>query len=426
MSIYIPLIKKPFPDYKWRWMEVTPVESFNRPDILLGVTRAIEACEGKTASSQDFISKLEKIQDDLLSDSGITLVPNDPQRNVLRRQGRYWRGLGLLDQRSTRSLKLTTFGSDYAKGRISDDDFAASIISSHQLPNGLIDQESTIDLWKRHNLTIRPLKIILETLTYLEENHGPEVAYLKPVELAKVIIPLVLHSTDASLLGRAVLEFRVNPAIFTNLPDCTPESNDKRMVREHLLFLYYYGILRKENAASRNNEQEKYYLGDVDVETIKDIVTEKGASSTQPNLVTSIPIRFAPSAMRTRRMVEVTSRPNQSQFRKALLANFAGRCLITGEVVSDVLIACHIHEVKDGGSDNSDNGVILRADLHILFDKNKLRISSEGNIIFSPDISTDSQYQILPRKVTLPLSVNRELLRRRFEYGRVILPESGV
>lgn len=419
----MPKISKPFENYKWRWMEYTPVESFNRPDLLIGITRAILDCEGRPASDDEFIKKLEHIQKDLLKESEIRLVPKDPTRNVLRRQGRYWRGLGLLDQQSTRSLKLTDFGKKYANGSITNDDFIASIIKSHEIPNKLIESEDSIKQWESSGLKIKPLELILGIVAELSNGEDYNQCYLTPDELAYVVIPISIISQDPKYLSGAILEYRKFPEKFSEFPNCAPESNDKRMVREHLMLLSYYGILKKVNSETRNRFSEKYYLNSVDLENVKDILSADGYPSVVPvDIKNIVPVHYAPPTIRTRKLVEITSRPNQAKFRKALLANFNGKCLITGEVVNDVLIACHIHEVKDGGSDHSDNGVVLRADLHILFDKNKLRISQDGDIVFSPDIAEASAYHVLPKKVDLPKSVNLDLVRRRFEYGRVVLP----
>lgn len=424
MTFQVPNISKPFENYKWRWMEYTPVESFNRPDMLIGIIRAILDCEGRPASDEAFIKKLENIQNDLLKESEIRLVPKDPTRNVLRRQGRYWRGLGLLDRQSTRSMKLTDFGRKYADGSITNDDFIASIIKSHEIPNKLIESQDSIEKWESNGLKIKPLELILRVIVELNNGEDYSACYLTPDELADVIIPLSIISQDSKYLSEAILEYRKFPEKFSELPNCAPESNDRRMVREHLLLLSYYGVLKRTNIKARNRFSEKYLLNSIDIENVKDILTDDGFTSpVSLDVKKLVPVHYAPPTIRTRKLVEVISRPNQAKFRRALLENFNGKCLITGEVVNDVLIACHIHEVKDGGSDHSDNGVVLRADLHILFDKNKLRISQEGDIIFSPDIAAVSAYHGLPNKVDLPNSVNLDLVRRRFEYGHVVLPK---
>ena len=422
----IPAITKPFDNYKWRWMEFTPVESFNRPDILLGITRAIQACVGKSASSSEFIQRLEVIQNDLLSDTSIKLVPKDTSRNVLRRQGRYWRGLGILDKQSTRQLKLTSLGVDYANGVITDDDFINRLINTHELPNALIEDETTVQQWRSYGLNIKPLKLILEILQKLSLKASPQDTYLTPKELAAVVIPLAIVSRDATYLAEAILDYRNTPTKYASLPNCTPEANDKRMVREHLLILEYYGVLSRSLHTAVSNESERYYPLTIDSVTLDtSYVPPSDITDTDIDLSKQVPVYYRPEILRTKRNVSVTQRPNQGAFRRAILANFGNKCLLTGEVVRDVLVACHIHEVRDGGSDHHDNGILLRADLHILFDKNKLRISEAGDVVFSPDISADSQYHELIGRVQLPMSVNRDLLRRRFEYGRVVLPQTA-
>ena len=288
-----------------------------------------------------------------------------------------------------------------------------------------LTEESLID-WHRSGLKIKPLELILNVISELADDQECKDCFLTPDELANVIIPIVLFSQDQKFLAKAILQYRTFPEKFVDLPNCAPGSNDKRMVREHLLLLANYGILKKVDSANRNRFGEKYYLSTIDLENVKDILqTVPGEVPAGVDINKVVPVHYAPATIRTRKFVEVTSRPNQAKFRKALLANFNCKCLISGEVVNDVLVACHVHEVKDGGSDHSDNGVVLRADLHILFDKNKLRISQDGDVLFSPDIAEVSTYHQLPSKVTLPKSVNLDLVRRRFEYGRVVLPDQN-
>lgn len=423
MTFQVPKINKPFENYKWRWMEYTPVESFNRPDILIGITRAIRDCEGMRASDEEFLKKLERIQTDLLKDSEIRLVPIDPKRNVLRRQGRYWKGLGLLDKQTRSTLKLTEFGEKYANGSITNDEFIAIVIKSHELPNLRIEREESLIEWNKVGLKLKPLEIILNVITELADGKGDRDCYLTSDEIASVLVPISIISTNAKYLATAILEYRISPEKFTALPNCAPQANDRRMIREHLMLLAYFGVLKKEDSNTGNRFGEKYYLNSIDIDNVKEMLNDDGYSiPVSVGIEPTVPVHYAPITIRTRKLVEITTRPNQAKFRRALISNFDGKCLISGEVVNDVLIACHIHEVKDGGSDHSDNGVVLRADLHILFDKNKLRISQNGDIVFSPDIAQGSSYHGLPIKVDLPKSVNLDLIRRRFEYGRVVLP----
>lgn len=122
---------------------------------------------------------------------------------------------------------------------------------------------------------------------------------------------------------------------------------------------------------------------------------------------------------RARKTVEVIDRPGQTKFRRDVLENCGNSCVLTGETLTDVLIACHIHEVKDGGSDHVSNGIALRSDLHILFDSNKLRLDQDCNITLSPDVQLSAIYGQLPAQVNLPANLNATALRLRHDYGSV-------
>ena len=79
---------------------------------------------------------------------------------------------------------------------------------------------------------------------------------------------------------------------------------------------------------------------------------------------------------RQRRVSSVLSRPGQQRARRLAFERF-GACLISGETVPDALEAAHIHPVYRNGSDDIDNILLLRADLHRLFDAGLLTISKD-------------------------------------------------
>lgn len=420
-------ITKPFANFKWRWMELTPVESFNRQDVFLGITRALYSSSGKRASDSHFLDKLKVIQNDLLTGTRIELNPSDPQRNVVRRQGRYWRGLGVLDQ-SAREIRLTNLGRDLADGTITTDQFVLNRIYSHSLPNLLIDSAETIDEWKSNGIEIKPLKLILDILVELVKSENIIEAYLTPEELIKVVIPMsaqinILEITDFSA---AVLQFRQNPSVVSHFPDCVLRANDKRMAREHLLFLKGFDVLEmtEDLSISGNYQRERYFLGEIGL-----AITSSTAPAPQASHIPSAPTKLsapeigtAPDidlgAVRAKKITSVMTRPNQAKFRRLILGNFASKCIVTGENTPDVLDACHIISVSDGGHDSVENGICLRSDLHKLFDNGKLRISDTGQVTISPDLSTSPTYKDISRKISLPENVSKELLRRKWSYGR--------
>jgi hypothetical protein len=411
----IPAVQLPFAGYKWRWMEFTPVESFNRLDILLGITRAIRDFEGQPASTTAFNSRLQKVQADLLPGGSPSLTTNDPQRNVLRRQGRYWRGLGLLAPPSGTGMQLTALGRDFADGKLTRDDFVRIVIKQHSLPNPAIDSSATIQAWQSAHLHIRPLATIIAVMAELAKQAGPSAAYITTEQLHRVIVPLYVASPSPSALASAVLQFRQNEAPFGGLPECAPDSNDRRMLREHLLFLQNGGLLSVD--AVGDTYLDRYRLLAQDAALAAAALQSQQASSATD--VEDVATDTIVSVQRARKTVDVLDRPGQAKFRKDVMANCGGRCLLTGEALPDVLVACHVHEVTDGGSDHVSNGLLLRSDVHTLFDLNKLRIAADGAITCSPDVAASPGYAALPAQVTMPANLNTSALRKRYEYGSV-------
>jgi len=84
----------------------------------------------------------------------------------------------------------------------------------------------------------------------------------------------------------------------------------------------------------------------------------------------------------------VTSRlqRNQARFRNALLACETS-CVLTGESSIDALEAAHIIPSKEGGAEVIQNGILLRADIHRLYDAGKFLIDPSGQITYIDDIS---------------------------------------
>jgi|ETNmetMinimDraft_13_1059891.scaffolds.fasta_scaffold91137_2 predicted restriction endonuclease len=82
------------------------------------------------------------------------------------------------------------------------------------------------------------------------------------------------------------------------------------------------------------------------------------------------------------------ARPNQDAFRKGVMEVWNGKCAITGYDVPAVLEAAHLHGEGSWRNSNDPNrdGILLRVDLHRLFDKGLLNINADGLVSCSvPD-----------------------------------------
>lgn len=71
---------------------------------------------------------------------------------------------------------------------------------------------------------------------------------------------------------------------------------------------------------------------------------------------------------RVRQLAEVVRRRGQSKFRRELLSAYEGRCAVTDCDAIDALDAAHISPYRGPKSNNSQNGLLLRSDIHNLFD----------------------------------------------------------
>lgn len=71
---------------------------------------------------------------------------------------------------------------------------------------------------------------------------------------------------------------------------------------------------------------------------------------------------------RERSLRAIRIRRGQAGFRAALMAAYGGRCAITGCAVVDVLEAAHIYPYSGKLTNHVSNGLLLRADLHTLYD----------------------------------------------------------
>lgn len=106
---------------------------------------------------------------------------------------------------------------------------------------------------------------------------------------------------------------------------------------------------------------------------------------------------------RQREMAERWARPGQAAFRTALLELFGGKCAISGCYSLDAIDAAHIIGVDGEGEDKVSNGLILRADLHRLFDRDLMAINPKSGLVnFAPQCGRD--YEDLDRvSVNFPI-----------------------
>jgi putative restriction endonuclease len=85
----------------------------------------------------------------------------------------------------------------------------------------------------------------------------------------------------------------------------------------------------------------------------------------------------------------VMPRLGQGSFRILVTDAYERRCAVTGERVLPVLEAAHVRPYALGGEHRIDNGLLLRSDLHTLFDRGYLTVTPDLHLEASGRIRED-------------------------------------
>jgi hypothetical protein len=79
---------------------------------------------------------------------------------------------------------------------------------------------------------------------------------------------------------------------------------------------------------------------------------------------------YSPDESDSRQLIErqIRERRGQQSFRDGLMRHYGKRCMVSGCSVLDVLEAAHIKPYRGEKDNHPQNGLLLRADIHTLFD----------------------------------------------------------
>ncbi len=97
---------------------------------------------------------------------------------------------------------------------------------------------------------------------------------------------------------------------------------------------------------------------------------------------------------RERELRNVVVRPGQGLFREALRMHYGSRCCVSGCSVLDALEAAHVTNYRGDSSDHVGNGLLLRADLHTLYDRYLFSIDPRSlEVVMSDQIRVEPTYR---------------------------------
>ena len=92
---------------------------------------------------------------------------------------------------------------------------------------------------------------------------------------------------------------------------------------------------------------------------------------------------------------QIVARQGQAGFRAVLLEAYQGRCAITGYDAAVALEGAHLRPYRGPESNTVTNGLLLRADIHTLFDLRLLAADPITRNIVISKLLAGTQYEVL-------------------------------
>lgn len=101
---------------------------------------------------------------------------------------------------------------------------------------------------------------------------------------------------------------------------------------------------------------------------------------------------------------EIVVRRGQQRFRESLLKAYDQRCAVSGSGVEPVLEAAHIDRYFGDHSNHISNGLLLRSDIHALFDLRLIAVDSNYTVRVSPDLQSSEYDRFDGASLRIPIA----------------------
>jgi putative restriction endonuclease len=147
-----------------------------------------------------------------------------------------------------------------------------------------------------------------------------------------------------------------------------------------------------------------YDTSEADGAALWDAVQDRVQKSAAPLIIFS-----APDQPRYGNPILVRPRLGQGAFRIMVTDVYKRRCVITGERTLPALEAAHIKPFSEGGSHEPQNGLLMRRDIHALFDSGYVTVTPDFKFHVSRKIKEEFEngrnYYALEGQPILPPSI---------------------
>jgi len=173
----------------------------------------------------------------------------------------------------------------------------------------------------------------------------------------------------------------------------------KTMLKEHPL-LKKLTILRQQRGTNFQVEPAEWMALDKVIRSRHPDIPDKLARAEQAAGV------FNPKNKhdaRKRIQASIFRRQGQPEFRRKLLRIYAGKCLLSDCNAEEALEAAHICPYRGTHTNHPENGLLLRSDLHTLFDLYLISIdASRKRLLLAPTLQRTCYAGLKGRKIRFP------------------------
>lgn len=259
------------------------------------------------------------------------------------------------------------------------------------LPGALIDlSEMTWGIRQEHCLNrIQPGDTV-----FLWEA-GKEAGILAIAKVRTEPAPLRIFEQERPYIRRGNRIDDVANRVWLDIEQVFPERIRKKRLREHPK-LRELSILRNPRGTNFKVTPEQRQLLQTLISKQIKAVAAYVERSFDPSDATDA---------RDKRLTAISIRGGQPAFRQALLSAYQARCAVTGCDVPRVLEAAHIYPYQGEQTNHVSNGLLLRADLHLLFDFRLISIDTKTKgyrVVVKRELKGTSYGGLSGRRLRLP------------------------
>ena len=262
--------------------------------------------------------------------------------------------------------------------------FIFKINGDTRCPGG-INVPTSIDDWKSGEFSAK--LIASSPSKHVDGTVGPE-----PAAGDRIYLWVNEHSEKSRGVGLTAV------ALITSI---SAEANSYRVMTSDLVFLENAISMDRAHATlpsstlviemKRYRHERIWALSENDVRTVEDLIDATGGLNERNGKVSLFEAlrdeaQNIENALQVRNAALIKQRPGQAAFRQAAIERHNGRCVFTRTNITEVLEAAHV--IPHTGAvefERANNSLLLRRDIHALFDLFLLSIDAEtGEALISP------------------------------------------